>query len=220
MPYPPDYRAQKRDELIRAARGLFSEKGFEAVTIDELMGAAGLTRGGFYGYFGSKSELYALAMGCGEAAFVATRDEITAAETARQLIETYLSPQHSEEANGRWPILSLPRDTAESDEMVRRVFETVFLEIVSILEDSLEGKHRAVRNGALAIAALCVGARAISRALCDVHLGTELRSAAMRIALALNGGSSGSVPPPRVGKLRARAVGDASRPRAEHGAKR
>jgi len=63
MPYPREHRDAKKQQLIRTARTLFNRKGFEAVSIDEIMSNAGLTRGGFYSYFKSKGELYALAVG-------------------------------------------------------------------------------------------------------------------------------------------------------------
>jgi AcrR family transcriptional regulator len=58
MQQPSQYRAGKRDELIRIARALFNREGFDAVSIDEIMAGVGLTRGGFYSYFASKGELY------------------------------------------------------------------------------------------------------------------------------------------------------------------
>ena len=39
--------------------GLFRAQGFEAVTVADVMKAAGLTHGGFYGYFKSKDDLIA-----------------------------------------------------------------------------------------------------------------------------------------------------------------
>src|SRR5205085_1138241 len=48
--------------ILDAASRLFRERGFEAVTVSEIMKAAGLTHGGFYGYFKSKDELMAEAL--------------------------------------------------------------------------------------------------------------------------------------------------------------
>ncbi|WP_459183456.1 TetR/AcrR family transcriptional regulator, partial [Streptomyces sp.] len=49
--------AENRDAIIAAADGLFRERGVDAVGLVELMGAAGLTRGGFYNHFASKDAL-------------------------------------------------------------------------------------------------------------------------------------------------------------------
>src|ERR1700722_5077279 len=53
---------ENRRTILEAAGRLFRERGFEAVTISEIMHAAGLTHGGFYGYFTSKDELVAEAL--------------------------------------------------------------------------------------------------------------------------------------------------------------
>jgi TetR/AcrR family transcriptional repressor of nem operon len=51
-----------RRTILAAAGRLFRERGFDSVTVAEIMQAAGLTHGGFYGYFASKDELIAGAL--------------------------------------------------------------------------------------------------------------------------------------------------------------
>jgi AcrR family transcriptional regulator len=43
MPYPAGHRAKIRQKIVQAARRLFNQRGFENVSINEIMGAAGLT---------------------------------------------------------------------------------------------------------------------------------------------------------------------------------
>ena len=50
---------ENRRKILEAAGRLFREKGFEAVSVAEVMNAAGLTHGGFYGHFQSKDDLIA-----------------------------------------------------------------------------------------------------------------------------------------------------------------
>ena len=64
MPYPAGHREQTRERIIESARKLFNQRGFESVSVNEIMSEAGLTRGGFYSYFASKSDLYVEALGC------------------------------------------------------------------------------------------------------------------------------------------------------------
>ena len=49
--------AENRAKVIDAALGLFQKRGFSGVGVAELMGAAGLTHGGFYNHFESKTAL-------------------------------------------------------------------------------------------------------------------------------------------------------------------
>lgn len=50
---------QRERALVDAARNVFRDKPINQVTIDELAGAAGITRSGFYFYFESKQALLA-----------------------------------------------------------------------------------------------------------------------------------------------------------------
>src|ERR1043166_7602020 len=58
MPYTSEHKARTRERIIHAARQLFNRHGFEAVSIDQIMARAKLTRGGFYHHFPSKDALY------------------------------------------------------------------------------------------------------------------------------------------------------------------
>jgi DNA-binding transcriptional regulator YbjK len=57
MPYAPEHKAEIRTRILDSARRLFNRNGLAAVSIDEIMAGAGLTRGGFYSYFDSKEDL-------------------------------------------------------------------------------------------------------------------------------------------------------------------
>jgi TetR/AcrR family transcriptional regulator, transcriptional repressor for nem operon len=54
--------AAHHEELIAAASRLFRERGAEAVSVPDVMGAIGLTRGGFYKHFESKEALVCAAV--------------------------------------------------------------------------------------------------------------------------------------------------------------
>jgi hypothetical protein len=62
--YSAGHRAQVRKKIIQSARQLFNRHGFENVSLAQIMSGAGLTHGGFYKYFKSKSDLYAEVLGC------------------------------------------------------------------------------------------------------------------------------------------------------------
>ena len=46
-----------REKILDSAKKLFHEKGFEAVTIEDITNDAGVARGSFYTYFKSKSDI-------------------------------------------------------------------------------------------------------------------------------------------------------------------
>lgn len=50
-------RAALRDEIVRTARGLFVERGFDATTVDDIAAAVGISRRSFFRYFGTKEDV-------------------------------------------------------------------------------------------------------------------------------------------------------------------
>ena len=55
---PARRRANTRARLLEAAVLVFAEKGFKRVTVDDLVGAAGFTRGAFYSNFSTIEEVF------------------------------------------------------------------------------------------------------------------------------------------------------------------
>jgi AcrR family transcriptional regulator len=51
-------RDERREQILSRARGLFSERTYAAVSMDEIARAAGVARGLLHHYFGTKRELY------------------------------------------------------------------------------------------------------------------------------------------------------------------
>ena len=88
--------AENRRRILEAAGRLFRAKGFEAVTVAEVMRAAGLTHGGFYGHFGSKDDLIAqtlaYALLAGE-----DRQRSRAEVDLARYAAGYLSPRHRDD---------------------------------------------------------------------------------------------------------------------------
>ncbi|WP_296604192.1 TetR/AcrR family transcriptional regulator [Nocardioides sp.] len=54
----PRRRENTRARLVEASFGVFVEKGLKPVTVDDLVGAAGYTRGAFYSNFSSIEEVF------------------------------------------------------------------------------------------------------------------------------------------------------------------
>ena len=50
--------SQTRDQILRAARGLFADRGYAHTTIRSVAAAAGVNQGLVHHYFGSKEQLY------------------------------------------------------------------------------------------------------------------------------------------------------------------
>jgi AcrR family transcriptional regulator len=185
MPYPAAHRERVKEKILQSAQRLFNRHGFASVSIDEVMSDAGLTRGSFYTYFKSKSDLYAQAVTrvvCEKQDGAARMDGRLAAD---QIIRDYLSHQHFENIDGGCPMVGLPSDISRSDRSVRQAFESALRLMVEIFERDMQRLGRVARDRALATAALCVGGMVLARSIEDRMLADELRNAAMSVALTL-----------------------------------
>lgn len=52
------YRDEKRAAILAGALECFVSKGFQATTIDDIVKHLGISKGGLYGYFSSKEDMY------------------------------------------------------------------------------------------------------------------------------------------------------------------
>jgi TetR/AcrR family transcriptional repressor of nem operon len=196
MPYSKGHRAQVRERIVESARRLFNRSGFEAVSIDAIMQEAGLTRGGFYAYFKSKSDLYVEVLGCfftdpnWKSRWEGVEVDPASPDAAPQIVRAYLSRQHFTDVDNSCPMVALPNDVARSDGKVKDAFNGVFKGMVTMLGRDIKATTRQREGAALAIAALCVGGMVVARALSDASLADRLRDAAVQASFALGGWKS------------------------------
>lgn len=194
MPYPANHSVAVRAEIVDSARKLFNRHGFDGVSIDQIMSGAGLTRGGFYSHFKSKSDLYAEVLGCfftdpnWKNQWEGVVMDFAAEEPGPQVVRAYLSRQHFENVENSCPMVALPTDVSRSGRPAKAAYENVFRAMVALLERSVSGRAGSSRaTQARAIAALCVGGMVVARAMDDRRVADELRDACMSVALELGG---------------------------------
>ena len=191
MPYPAGHRTEVRKKIVGSARRLFNRHGFDNVSVQQIMAGAGLTHGGFYSYFKSKSDLYTEVLGCfltdpeWKSCWEGVHVDLSSTDVGPQVVRAYLSRQHFDDVENSCPMVALPSDVARSGKNVKRAYETVFKAMVNILERSVAEKNPSRRTKARAIAALCVGGMVAARSLADATLANELRDACMTMALKL-----------------------------------
>ena len=193
MPYPAGHRERVRKKIIDSARRLFNRRGFESVSINEIMADAKMTHGGFYSYFGSKSDLYAEVLSCfftdpeWKSCWEGVHVDLSSSDVGPQVVRAYLSRQHYEDVENSCPMVALPTDVARSGTSAKRAFETVFRAMVSVLERSMADKRRPRKPKAQAVAALCIGGMVVARTMVDRPAADELRRSCAAMALQLGG---------------------------------
>jgi TetR/AcrR family transcriptional regulator, transcriptional repressor for nem operon len=186
--------AEHRDRIIDAAGALFRAKGFGGIGVADIMKAADLTHGGFYGHFASKDDLVAQA---------SRRTMARAATNWTKLVEAapdnpyaallahYLSPKHRDDPGKGCAFAALGNDAARSGKVVRKAFAEGLAPLIDILAQSIPGKSlpgksipdkskAARRRKAVAAMATLVGALTMARAVEGTPLSDEMLQAAHR----------------------------------------
>lgn len=194
MPLSAEHKQQTRAKIIEAARVLFNRHGFAGVTIEMVMEAVGLTRGGFYNHFKTKQELHSEAvtsflMGRGlkwrtDAGIDPT---CPSADMAQQMVHSYLSPEHLKDIDGQCPMIALPSDVARASPEVQSSYQELLEAMVWLFETSLdqEKSKSDTRQKALTLAAVCVGGMVLARTLPKSGLAEDVRAAAHKSAIAM-----------------------------------
>ena len=180
---------KNRASVIDVASRLFRGRGFDGVGIADIMKAAGLTHGGFYGQFASKEQLAAEAS---SAALTRTRKRwqtALAAEPAapmQAVASFYLTTAHRDHPESGCAFAALAADASRSGPEVKAAFEAGLEAQVSLLQNALLARGvpaDEARTQTLAAVSTLVGALALSRAVNDPALSAEiLTSAASRLA--------------------------------------
>jgi len=158
---------ENRAHIVETASTLFRERGYDGVSVADLMAAAGFTHGGFYKHFGSKADLMAEAAGTGFSRAVAYLAGVGAA----QYIKEYLSRPHRDSRGDGCTLAALSGDAARQPESIKQAFAAGIENQLAILareEGSLsESAKRAARAKRIDTLAHVVGALVLSRACPD-----------------------------------------------------
>jgi TetR/AcrR family transcriptional repressor of nem operon len=181
-----------RVAITEASARLFREHGINGVSVADLMGAAGLTHGGFYGHFRSKDDLAGEAC---KSAFTRSVDRWkrrvveagNRASARAALVENYLSPQARGDPGTACPASSLAGDVSRepADAPVRAAYRAGLEELTRVLtsvQSSADGD--VARRRALADFATMVGALLMSRATAGHEISDEILQAARQSLLA------------------------------------
>ncbi len=177
-----------RERILDSAAQLFRERGFDGIGLNDLMQAAGLTRGGFYGHFESKEDLAAQAS---RRALAANREhwgQLGDRAGLERWIKGYLSAAHGEHLGEGCAFAALAGDAARATPAVQQAFAEGVEELLAVLAPQLpEAEPAERRQHALALLSSLVGALLLSRAVGEPGLARELRQATREQALAALG---------------------------------
>jgi TetR/AcrR family transcriptional repressor of nem operon len=169
--------ADNRIRILEAAARLFRERGTDRVTVAEIMKAAGLTHGGFYGYFASKEDLVAQALGYAAPSAEYVHDIGTPAGRAAY-IDNYLSAHHRDAPGGGCFFATLGPEVARQDETARHALTERFQTYLAKASSAASGAEAAARRkAATADLAAMIGAMVLARAVDEPALSDDILGA-------------------------------------------
>jgi TetR/AcrR family transcriptional repressor of nem operon len=161
--------AENRGRILDVASRLFCEKGFDAVSVSEVMKAAGLTHGGFYGHFSSKDDLVAKTL-----AHALGGSSVEGGEF-RHYVDAYLSPRHRDNLADGCPTAGLAAAIRHQTPMARSAMTDGLRSQIARIQQALPAADQAnSRQEAIGSWAAMVGAVILARAVDDPALSDEI----------------------------------------------
>jgi len=172
---------ENRRRILDAAAQLFRKRGFDNVTVAEIMSAAGLTHGGFYGHFDSKEALINAVMGHEQ---TGRRTRLTP-ENVAHYADGYLSSQHRDNISVSCEFSALGTEAARISPEVRHTLTATLRKQIEAFTAAAEGATpQERRRNAIAAVSTMVGGMVLARIASDDPLSDEILLAA-RDSLAL-----------------------------------
>jgi len=179
MPYTKTHKDNTRKKILHSAFNLFTAKGFDGVTVNELMAHCGLTRGAFYAHFSGKSALYNEAL-----KFAASSSKLSELKPSNisdkawlgQLLDGYLSLNH---VNGvrPCPLAFLATDIVTQDQEAKETYTHVYKGMNKAMIAYTKTFYPCHQDKVFSVTAMMIGAVAIARTLEDQTTVTKLLSA-------------------------------------------
>jgi TetR/AcrR family transcriptional regulator, transcriptional repressor for nem operon len=157
---------------------MMRERGIAASSVDDVMAAAGLTRGGFYAHFKDKT---ALAREVLEHTFerAFTRwlgDDLPSDPVAwrRAAAQRYLSEAHLVDPGRGCAAPTLGAEVARGEPALQAVVGEQVDRIVNGIAARIDGEPKTARRRAISFMATCVGAMVLARSVGQKKLAREI----------------------------------------------
>jgi TetR/AcrR family transcriptional repressor of nem operon len=173
----PHQKARTRAEILQQAARLFRLRGYQGTNIDDVMLAAGLTRGAFYAHFKSKDDLFAEIVGGGTSLLTRLRGGERDA-----VLRAYLDKAELAATVQSCNLAGLAGDVARAPLGARLAYANV---LQAAIGELARARTRKLDSDATTAAIIAVGAVVLARASGDTRLSDWLLRCAHRAIPAL-----------------------------------
>ncbi|MFJ8970374.1 MULTISPECIES: TetR/AcrR family transcriptional regulator [Streptomyces] len=170
----PTVQGDTRRSILDTAQRIMARKGFSAVGINEVLTAAGVPKGSFYHFFGSKDAFGEAMIRAYFTDYLADMDRIlaepgqTSAERLTHYWQNWRETQSVDECQGKCLAVKLGAEVSDLSEAMRLALKEGTTAIVERLERTISA---GVEDGSLTIDA---SARDTAQALYDMWLGASV----------------------------------------------
>lgn len=170
----PATKTDTRQTILDAAQRLVAQRGYMAVGLNEILAVAGVPKGSFYHWFGSKDAFGKAMMQSYFDKYLRAIDGIIAdndrssSEHLMQYWRNFYDTQVVDNCQGRCLVVKLGAEVSDLSESMRMVLEVGTNGIVDRLEQMIV---KGVADGSVSVAA---SPRDTAEALYDVWLGASV----------------------------------------------
>ena len=179
MPPSPGHSARVRAEIFQHAARLFRLRGYAGTNIDDIMLAAGLTRGAFYAHFKSKDDLFAEVIGAGHGLLARIR---AGDGKVRDVLDGYLAKDGFTATLRDCTLAALAGDVARAPLAAQLAYANV---LHGLIGEMARGRGRKLDADATAAVILAVGGLGLAQACGDRRLSDWLLRCARRAVRSL-----------------------------------
>lgn len=188
MRYAKGHKDSSHERILKVAARKFRQQGIAATGMTGIMSEAGLTNGGFYSHFGSKSDLVREGL---ERALDEQLRRLSEADVVpgglSALIRSYLSEEHRDRPDVGCASAALLPEIGRQPRSVRKAYTARLREIIEQLKRRLPRKtsSSAAQEAAIGIFAVLVGSLQLARATEDSSMSDAILAAGIHAADAL-----------------------------------
>ena len=178
-------RIESKERILNVASRLFKKNGFSATGIDQVMLEAGLTAGGFYAHFKSKTDLLEQtiehSIKHSQHLLFKDTEHLSGEDKIKVIMSRYVSAGHRDlaEKGCILPALAaeIHRGTKNSNELISHYINKWADEMAAHMPIEKQSEKKQM---ALAMISKAVGAILLSRMLINSDLSNELLKAAQK----------------------------------------
>ena len=178
---------ETHERILKSARGIARREGLRATSVPRVMSGAGLTVGGFYAHFPSKTamdvEIVRSLLGSLPGRWLAGLEDYAGLEWVKRAVDRYLAVSHRDNREGCGYPAVLSEIAAAPDEVRQELAAALELRVRAFEAHLPAVAGCTIRERALATMALTIGGLLLARASRGSAISEELLEACKSWAL-------------------------------------